>query len=125
MVLSIAEVHREYLHDEGVNMTEKRKSIWEQIIDQKDVWIGGSFGEHDGICGDSPVGVIGNIRLEKSKNSDDILFYVDGAKDSPHEGFMVNIAYVGFGPSDVPEDKISIYPTYSGGDMFWMQRRKT
>ena len=96
------------------------KSIWQQIVEDKKAWIGGSFGEHDGLMGNAPEGIIGDIRLEKSKSDDDFHFVVDGAKNSKHSGFSCNITYWGFGgrERELEDDKLHIDALYVGGDSF-------
>lgn len=47
-------------------MSDKKK-IWQQLVDKKAEWIGGTFGENDSFFGEAPHGVIADMRLVQGK----------------------------------------------------------
>ena len=89
---------------------EKRPTIWEQIVEKKASFIGGTLHEHDDLCGDMETEIV-DIRLEPSKSNDLPDNFIVEGKDFR---FMCNTKYLGMGSSQEATVLI-LRMTFAGG----------
>lgn len=55
----------------------KRYPLWEQFVDKKEEWIGGTMQEFDSHCGPAPKEIIKDVRLE-ANGKDSAMLHFDG-----------------------------------------------